>query len=85
MTDQAQPQPTPLQGWITGWTEFLATTAPLVFLVAVIAYGSWRIIMRRGGWPWKTMVFGLGAALVFLLLTNVEAVAELFWRELPLD
>ena len=41
--------------------------------------------MRRGGWPWKTTVFGLGAALVFLLLANVEAVAEFFRRELPWD
>lgn len=81
----SQPQPTPAQGWILGWVEFLSGTAPMVFLVAVIAYGCWRIIMRRGGWPWKTMVFGLGAALVFLLLTNTEAIAELFRRELPLD
>lgn len=82
MTNQT---PTPLQGWITSWTEVLSTTAPMVFLVAVIAYGSWRIIMRRGGWSWKTTVFGLGAALVFLLLANVEAVAEFFRRELPWD
>lgn len=73
-----------IQSWITSWTEFLSTTAPMIFLVAVIAYGSWRIIMRGGGWPWKTMVFVLGAALVYLLLTNVEEVAESFQRELPL-
>src|SRR5690606_36798907 len=51
-----------IQSWITSWTEFLSTTAPMIFLVAVIVYGSWRIIMRGGGWPWKTMVFVLGAA-----------------------
>lgn len=73
-----------IQSWITSWTEFLSTTAPMIFLVAVIVYGSWRIIMRGGGWPWKTMVFVLGAALVYLLLTNVEEVAESFRRELPL-
>ncbi|QSB12845.1 hypothetical protein JQS43_14270 [Natronosporangium hydrolyticum] len=75
----------PLQTWITGWLAFLELALPLAFAVVVLAHGCYRVVMRRGGWPWKTMVFGLGAALVFLLLTNVVSVADWFVEELPIN
>lgn len=88
MNPQAQ---TPLQEWITGWTRFLDGTAPKVFLVAVLVVGT-LIMVRKGnkkkgvpGGLQAAIGFGALSALVFLLLTNVEAVAGLLDQELPLD
>jgi hypothetical protein len=52
-----------------------------VFLVVVLLVGCVMIFMRRGYWPRKTLLFGIGAALAYLILANVTGVAELFWRE----
>jgi hypothetical protein len=77
-------QDSPTQAWIQGWIDFLGTTLPMVFLVIVVLVGTILIVKSRGGLQ-KAIVFGLGAALVFLILTNVDAVSDLFRDELPLD
>jgi type IV secretory pathway VirB2 component (pilin) len=77
-------QDSPTQEWIGGWLEFLDTTLPMVFLVIVILVGTILIVRSRGGLQ-KAIVFGIGAALVFLILTNVEALSSLFGEELPVD
>lgn len=82
---KAQSQPTPLQDWITRWTEFLDGALPAIFLVVVLLVGCVMIFMRRGYWPRKTILFGIGAAVAYLILTNVTNMAGLFQQELPLD
>lgn len=76
-------QSSPTQEWITGWTSFLRQTLPMVFLVVVILVGTVLIVRARGGLQ-KAIIFGLGAALVYLILTNVDDVSRLFERELPI-
>ncbi len=84
-TRQAPPlAQSPTQTWIQEWLEFLQTTLPMVFLVIVILVGTVLIIRSRGGLQ-KAIIFGIGAALVFLILTNVEALSNLFGEELPVD
>jgi hypothetical protein len=77
-------QDSPTQTWIQGWISFLTDTLPLVFLAVVVLVGTTLIIRSRGGLQ-RAIIFGIGAALVFLILTNVDAVSEYFRRELPLD
>lgn len=77
-------QDSPTQTWVEGWLDFLETTLPMVFLVIVILVGTILIIRSRGGLQ-KAIIFGIGAALVFLILTNVEALSNLFGEELPVD
>ncbi len=78
----------PPTGSITGWFNDLLSwfqgTLPVVFLVIVVAVGIVLIIQSKGGLK-KAVVFGIGAALVYLILTNVEAFSSLFESELPLD
>lgn len=76
-------QDSPTQAWIEDWVGFLQNTLPLIFLVIVILVGTILIVRARGGLQ-KAIVFGIGAALVFLILTNVEAVSNLFGEELPI-
>lgn len=76
-------QPSPTQDWITGWTTFLRQTLPMVFLAVVVLVGIILIVRTRGGLQ-KAIIFGLGAALVYLILTNVDAVSRLFEQELPI-
>lgn len=87
MSPQAQ---SPLQEWIASWTGFLDGTAPKVFLVVVLVVGT-LIMVRKGnkkkgvpGGLKAAIGFGALSALVFLPLTNVEAVAGLLDQELPL-
>jgi hypothetical protein len=77
-------QESPTQSWIQDWVDFLSTTLPLVFLVVVILVGTILIVKSKGGLQ-KAIVFGIGAALVFLILTNVEAISDLFGEELPVE
>ncbi|HLV58675.1 MAG TPA: hypothetical protein VKY81_07370 [Natronosporangium sp.] len=76
-------QSSPTQDWITGWTMFLRQTLPMVFLVVVILVGTILIVRARGGLQ-KAIIFGIGAALVYLILTNVDAMSRLFEQELPI-
>ena len=80
---------TPVRGWIAGWTEFFTDTLPTVFVVVVIAFGL-IVMVRRGdkkkqvrGGMGAAIAFALAAALVYLLLTNVDDIAGLFRDELP--
>lgn len=84
LVETAQAPDRPLRSWITDWSQFLTDTLPLVFLVVVLAAGTVMVVKRNGGLPRKTIAFGLGAALVYLLLTRVPEVAEWFRAELPL-
>ena len=77
-------QDSPTQTWIQGWIDFLGTTLPMLFLVIVVLVGTILIVKSKGGLQ-KAIIFGLGAALVFLILTNVDSVADLFRDELPLE
>jgi type IV secretory pathway VirB2 component (pilin) len=78
----------PPTGSITGWFNDLLSwfqgTLPVVFLVIVVAVGIVLIVQAKGGLK-KAVVFGIGAALVYLILTNVESFSSLFESELPLD
>lgn len=77
-------QDSPTQSWIQQWVDFLEETLPLIFLVVVILVGTILIVKSKGGLQ-KAIIFGIGAALVFLILTNVEAFSELFGDELPVE
>lgn len=77
-------QDSPTQNWIEGWVDFLSSTLPVIFLVIVVLVGTILIVKSKGGLQ-KAIIFGIGAALVFLILTNVEAISELFREELPVD
>lgn len=77
-------QDSPTQSWIQGWVDFLEETLPLIFLVVVVLVGTILIVKSKGGLQ-KAIVFGIGAALVFLILTNVEAISDLFGEELPVE
>lgn len=77
-------QDSPTQTWIEGWVDFLSTMLPLIFLVVVVLVGTILVVRSRGGLQ-KAIIFGIGAALVFLILTNVESIADLFGEELPVE
>lgn len=77
-------QESPIQTLIQDWLDFLEGVLPVAFLVIVILVGIVLIVRSRGGLQ-KAIVFGIGAALVFLILTNVEAVSGLFGEELRID
>lgn len=76
-------QDSPAQVWISDWTDFLSDQLPLIFPVVVLLAGTLLIAKAQGGMG-KLIGFGIGAALVFLLLTNLEAVSGFFSEELPL-
>jgi len=77
-------QDSPTQTWIQDWTAFLTDTLPVIFLAVVILVGTVLIVRSRGGLQ-KAIIFGLGAALVFLILTNVDSFSDFFRRELPIS
>jgi type IV secretory pathway VirB2 component (pilin) len=77
-------QESPTQSWIQDWVDFLSSTLPLIFLVVVVLVGILLIVRSKGGLQ-KAIIFGIGAALVFLILTNVEAISDLFGEELPIE
>lgn len=76
-------QDSPAQVWISDWTDFLSEHLPLIFPVVVLLAGTLLIARAQGG-VGKLIGFGVGAAVVFLLLTNLEAVSAFFSEELPL-
>jgi hypothetical protein len=77
-------QDSPTQTWVEGWVDFLSTILPLIFLVVVVLVGTILVVKSKGGLQ-KAIVFGIGAALVFLILTNVESFSDFFGEELPVD
>jgi len=79
-----QPTDVVLAGDITNWvdntTTWFSTTLPFIFLTAVFGFGLWLLIITRGGIR-KLIVFAIGAAVVYMLLTNVDALANMFGTE----
>ena len=75
-------QDSPTQTWIQGWVDFLSNTLPVIFLVVGVLVGIMLIVKSTGGLQ-RAIVFGIGAALVFLILTTVESIADFFGEELP--
>jgi hypothetical protein len=77
-------QPVVLAGDITDWIDeksaWLDTTLPFLFLIAVVAIGLWMLIVTKGMIR-KLIVFGLGAAIVYMILTNIPALADKFGTE----
>lgn len=80
---QEAPAESPAQVWISGWVEYLEGILPLVFLVVVLVVGT-LLIARTSVGLGKVIGFGIGAALVFLLITNVELVSSFLTEELPI-
>jgi ABC-type bacteriocin/lantibiotic exporter with double-glycine peptidase domain len=76
-------QDSPTQAWIDDWLAFLSDRLPLIFLVVVLFVGMVLVAKTKGGLG-KVIAFGVGAALVFLLLTNVETISSFFGDELPI-
>jgi hypothetical protein len=74
----------PSQAWIRDWVDFLTEMLPLILPVVVILIGIVLIFKAKSGIG-QVIIFGIGAALVFLLLTNLQAVADFFGNELPID
>ena len=66
----------PTQVWVDGWLEYLFDRLPVILLIITLIVGVSLIA--------KVIAFGFGAALVYLLLTNVEAVSRFFSEELPI-
>lgn len=74
-------QETPLQTWVNGWLAYLSENLPVAFLVVAVLVGI--LLLIRGGVK-QTVMFAIGAALAFLVLTNLESFAAFFGEELPL-
>jgi ABC-type bacteriocin/lantibiotic exporter with double-glycine peptidase domain len=74
----------PSQAWIRDWVDFLTEMLPLILPVVVILIGIVLIFKAKSGIG-QVIIFGIGAALVFLLLTNLETVANFFGNELPFE
>jgi ABC-type bacteriocin/lantibiotic exporter with double-glycine peptidase domain len=70
--------------WIRDWVDFLTEMLPLILPVVVILVGIILIFKAKSGIG-QVIVFGIGAALVFLLLTNLQEVADFFGNELPFE
>lgn len=75
---------TPSQAWIRDWVDFLTEMLPLILPVVVILIGIVLIFKAKSGIG-QVIIFAIGAALVFLLLTNLESVANFFGNELPIE
>lgn len=76
-----EPQDSPLRSWFDGWLGYLDANLPTVFIVVVVAVGI--LVLIRGGIK-QAVLFAIGAALVLLLLLNLESVASFLRDELPL-
>jgi ABC-type bacteriocin/lantibiotic exporter with double-glycine peptidase domain len=74
----------PSQAWIRDWVDFLQEMLPLILPVVVILVGIILIFKAKSGIA-QVIGFAIGAALVFLLLTNLEGVADFFQNELPIE
>lgn len=77
-------QETPAQNWIVAWVNFLSDILPAIFIVSVLLVGITLIFKAQGAFL-KVIMFGVAAGLMFLFLTNVEAVSNFFRNELPLE
>lgn len=75
-------QETPLQSWVSNWLAYLSDNLSVIFLVVAVLAGI--IVLVKGGIK-QVVMFAVGAALAFLLLTNLEDVAQFLRNELPLD
>jgi hypothetical protein len=75
---------TPSQAWIRDWVDFLQEMLPLILPVVVILVAILLIFRAKSGIA-QVIGFAIGAAMVFLLLTNLEGVADFFQNELPLE
>ncbi|WP_430787123.1 hypothetical protein [Actinoplanes sp. G11-F43] len=53
---------------------------PFFFLTLVVGFGVWLLIVTRGGIR-KLVVFAIGAAFVYMLLTNVDVFGDMFESE----
>jgi ABC-type bacteriocin/lantibiotic exporter with double-glycine peptidase domain len=80
---QESPTESPTQAWISNWVDYLEGILPLVFLVVVLVVGI-ILIARTSTGIGKMIGFGIGAALLFLLVTNVELVSQFLTEELPI-
>lgn len=75
----------PSQAWIRDWVDFLTEMLPLILPVVVVILVGILLIFKAKSGIGQVIIFGVGAALVFLLLTNLEAVADFFGNELPFE
>ena len=73
-------QDSPLRNWVDGWLAYLSDNLPAVFIVVAVVVGI--LLLVKSGIE-QTVLFAVGAALAFLLLTNLESTAEFFEDELP--
>jgi uncharacterized protein YqgC (DUF456 family) len=69
-----------ITNWVDNTTSWFSTTLPFIFLTLVFGFGVWLLIVTRGGIR-KLIVFAIGAAVVYMLLTNVDALANMFGTE----
>ena len=80
-----EPTPIVLAGEVTDWiddtTSWLAGALPVIFLTVVMAFGVYLMIVTRGGIR-KLILFGIGAAVVYMVLTNVANIGGMFGTEL---
>lgn len=74
-------QGSPLRTWVDGWLDYLSDHLPTIFIVVAVLVGI--LLLVRSGIK-QTVLFAVGAALAFLLLTNLEETAAFFEEELPL-
>ncbi len=76
--------PAVLAGDITTWiddkTNWFGTALPAIFLVVVVGIGVWLLVVTRS--IRKTLLFGIGAAVVYMTLTNVDAIGDKFGSEI---
>ncbi|MEU1813011.1 hypothetical protein [Micromonospora aurantiaca (nom. illeg.)] len=70
--------------WLDGTVGWISGFAPAAFLAGVFVLGAWMLITTRGMFK-KLVVFALGAAVVYMLLTRVGAIADMFGSELDPD
>lgn len=84
-------QQSPTQEFVSGWLDFLQANLPVIYWSAVFVVAI-LIMIRKGNKKKKIMggipgaiVFGIAAAFVYLVLTNVPGFAALFGEELPID
>ncbi|QSB13426.1 hypothetical protein JQS43_17655 [Natronosporangium hydrolyticum] len=75
-------QETPFQNWLSNWLAWLSDNLPMIFIVVAVLTGI--LVLAKGGVK-QVLIFAIGAALAFLLLTNLEAIADFFSDELPID
>jgi hypothetical protein len=69
-----------ITGWITSNVNWLSGILPVIFLVGVFGIGVWLLIATRGMFR-KLFVFVIGAAIIYMLLTRIPAIADKFGTE----